>query len=204
MRICFQTFLGQEGYMTTVVLAGLGTESKSYLGGLRLSGGKVWASGPKRHKYSSLLCVNNYKVLSRLTNCSAFQAVPWKQIHLALCVSWSINRHRILNADNISYQWIMGAFSSLLCYSFGIYGLVINMGSDTRWVGESPRRWVPVLACREGLLGKLYFTFILQGDVALAPMWLQVVVKPMCFILRQIMFLAELESVTGSFRKLLN
>lgn len=78
------------------------------------------------------------------------------------------------------------------------------MGSNTRWVGESPRRWVPVLACREGLLGKLYFTFILQGDVALAPMWLQVVIKPMCFILRQIMFLADLGSVTGSFRKLVN
>lgn len=49
------------------------------------------------------------------------------------------------------------------------YG-VINMGSDTRWMGQSHGRWVSVPACREGLLGRLYFTFILQGVVALALM----------------------------------
>lgn len=63
---------------------------------------------------------------------------------------------------------------------------------------------MPVLAGREELLKKLYFTFILQGDVALTLMWLQVLIKPRCFILRQVIFLAELGSVTGSFRKLVN
>lgn len=78
------------------------------------------------------------------------------------------------------------------------------MGSNTGWIAESPRRWVPALACREALLEKLYFIFILEGDVALTLMWLQVVIKLRCFILRQVIFLAELGSVTGSFRKLVN
>lgn len=63
---------------------------------------------------------------------------------------------------------------------------------------------MPVLACGEGLVEKLCFTFILQGDVALTLLWLQVVTKPWCFILREVIFLAELGSVTGSFRKLVN
>lgn len=101
MRICFLTFLGQEVYMMAVILAGLGAKSQSYL---ELYGCQVGKLGLKRCKYSSLLCVNNYKVLSRLTKCSVFQAVLWKQIHLALCISWVINRRGLLNADYISYQ----------------------------------------------------------------------------------------------------
>lgn len=33
------------------------------------------------------------------------------------------------------------------------------MGSNTGWIAESPRRWVPALACREALLDKALFYF---------------------------------------------
>lgn len=88
--------------------------------GIGLSTGRVWVSGPKMYKYSSLLYVDNYKVLSRLTKCFVFQAVLWNLIHLALCVTWSVSICKILTTSE-SWEPLASCFVTHLGFKSCLY-----------------------------------------------------------------------------------
>lgn len=126
------------------------------------------------------------------------------------CEHWSIWRYALVGLLADVGYWMLTAFLASESWEPSTGSFVTHLGFKG-WLyiwgpilGGSRGRWVPVLACREGLLERLYFTFILKGDVPLALRWLQVVIKPTCFILRQITCLAELGSVTGGFKKLID